>query len=217
MKSTVILPEDAEALRRLQAGDISGLDALVQRYQLTAIRLAYLLVRDREAAEDIVQDSFLLVYRGSVGFHSGAAFAPWFSRIVLNTARQYQRSTQRRRESSLEALGATSPLLTTPAGQSPAQEAERAETRAAALDALQQLPIRQRETLALRFYCGYTSAEIATALNLPPGTVRWRLHVALRAFERTVRQTHPWLLDQDGSADTRLAVTLAGPEGETGL
>lgn len=217
MESAAILAEDAEAMRRLQAGDISGLDDLVQRYQLTAIRMAYLLVRDRNAAEDIVQDSFLSVYRGSARFRPGAAFAPWFSRIVLNTARQYARSRSRRRESSLEALGVASPLATASAGQSPAQEAERAEMRAAVLEALQRLPIWQREALALRFYCGYTTSEIATALNTPHGTVRWRLHVALRAFERTVRQIHPWLLHQDGSAGDSLEALLSAPEGETAL
>lgn len=217
MESATTQAEDAEAMRRCQAGDISGLDDLVRRYQLTAIRMAYLLVRDRDAAEDIVQDSFLSVYRGSAQFRSGAAFAPWFSRIVLNTARQYQRARSRRRERSLEALGEASPLATAPADQSPAQEAERAELRAAVLDALQRLPLRQRETLVLRFYCGYTTSEIATALNAPHGTVRWRLHAALRAFEGAVRQVYPWLVTQDDSTGDSVAALLAEPGEETAL
>jgi RNA polymerase sigma-70 factor (ECF subfamily) len=84
--------DDAEAMRRCQQGDIAGLAALVARYQVTAVRVAFLLVRDRALAEDIVQDSFLLAYRASGRFRLGAPFAPWFYQIVLNAARQQQRA-----------------------------------------------------------------------------------------------------------------------------
>lgn len=190
---------DAEALHRCQAGDITGLDVLVARYQLGAVRLAYLLVQDRAAAEDIAQESFLHVFRAAAGFRRGAPFEPWFHRIVLNTARQHVRQRQRQRESSLDALRASAeaPFDLPAPTPGPPDQLVGAERRAAVLDALRALTHKQREALVLRYYCGHTDAEIARLLGVPPGTTRWRLHAALRAFERALRRMHPWLLEGD--------------------
>lgn len=211
----VILSEDAEdtvALRRCQQGDISGLDVLVARYQLRAVRAAYLLVRDHAAAEDIVQDSFLRVFQASAQFHDGARFAPWFYRIVLNTARQYQRALHRRRESSLDApTSAAATTLSAPPATEPPESAERAERRSAVLDVLMALTIKQREVLILRYYASLSDGDITRILGCPPGTVRWRLHTAHRAFERIARQRHPWLLDHQ----TEVSQALIRAEGGT--
>src|SRR5262245_19325479 len=95
---------EADAIRRCQQGDIAGLGPLVACYQNPGVRLAYLLTGDHELADDIVQDSFLLAYRGIQRFRLGEPFAPWFYRIVTNTARQQRRYARHRREVSLSAL-----------------------------------------------------------------------------------------------------------------
>ncbi len=56
--------DDGEAIRRCQRGDIGGLEPLMARYQVAALRLAFLLVGEHAAAEDVVQDSFLLAFQG---------------------------------------------------------------------------------------------------------------------------------------------------------
>lgn len=187
---------DAEALRRCAAGDIAGLDDLVGRHQLGALRIAYLLVQDMTAAEDIVQESFLRVFRAASRFRAGAPFSPWFHRIVLNTARQHLRSARRRHETSLENLDQLDwPSARMPVASDPLSTAQRNERRQAVIHVLATLTHKQREVLVLRYYGGYSDAEIARMLEVPGGTVRWRLHAALRAFERAAR-THPWLLDE---------------------
>lgn len=98
------LDDDGEAIRRCQRGDIGGLEPLMARYQVAALRLAYLLVGEGAAAEDVVQDSFLLAYQGIARFRPGSAFTPWFYRIVTNTARQRRRRAATRREVSVEWL-----------------------------------------------------------------------------------------------------------------
>lgn len=211
------IANDAEAMRRCQLGDIGGLAELVARYQVLAVRAAYLLVQDRALAEDIVQDSFLLAYGASQQFRSGAPFAPWFYRIVLNVARQHQRAARRRHEVSLNqafasdmATNAASVALEMTTAE-PSERAERAEERDALLHALGMVPLKQREALVLRYYAGYRDKELAAILNCPPGTVRWRLHAGLKALERAIQENYPWLLRVE-SSPSRLVERVEGEQ-----
>src|SRR3977135_805581 len=74
------------SIARLKAGDIGGLAALVEAYQLPAIRTAYLILRDRSLAEDITQAAFIRAYERIGQFDAAAAFGPWFLRSVANDA-----------------------------------------------------------------------------------------------------------------------------------
>lgn len=200
--------DDADALARCQRGDLTGLDELVARHQANAIRIAYLLTQDRSAAEDIAQESFLRMYRACQQFRTGAAFAPWFNQIVLNTARQSARAARRRRERSLDALQQTTPsLFPSAVADDPALRAELSERQAATLDLLALLTDKQREALVLRYYCGASGSEIARTLGIPAGTARWRLHAALRAFERLARRRSPWLIEAERPATSLIIQT----------
>jgi RNA polymerase sigma-70 factor, ECF subfamily len=197
---------DAKAMLRCQQGDLSALDDLVLRYQLQVVRVAYLLVHDYSSAEDIAQESFLQVYRNCHLFKYGQPFAPWLYRIVLNTARQLLRTRKRHpalslehhlemnHQLSLEEFPAFSTQTDSRAVEAdPSQRLEQAEMRAAVLAILRTLTSKQREALVLRYYCGYTDKEVTQILGIPGGTVRWRLHSALKAFELSMRRLHPWL------------------------
>ena len=74
------------AIASLRAGDIGGLAALVERYQVQAVRTAYLIVRDRALAEDITQSAFIRAYERIGQFNLEAPFGPWFLRSVANDA-----------------------------------------------------------------------------------------------------------------------------------
>jgi RNA polymerase sigma-70 factor (ECF subfamily) len=194
---------EVEAVQRCQQGDITGLEPLVVTYQLSAIRLAYLLTGDRDLAEDITQDSFLLAWRGIKRFRLGEPFAPWFYRIVTNTARQQRRYAYHRREVSLEAMtpsdsSGSNPWPVTDASRvrtnDPAERAEWSETRSALLAALATLPYKQREAVTLRYFAGYTDQEIASVLNCRLGTVQQRLHAGRASLQLAIRRDYPWLL-----------------------
>src|SRR5436190_20885557 len=77
---------EQEAITRLKAGDISGLERLVKLYQVQAVRAAYLIMRDRAAAEDVVQTAFLRAYERIGQFDATRPFGPWFLRGVVNDA-----------------------------------------------------------------------------------------------------------------------------------
>ena len=196
--------QESDAIHRCQQGDIAGLGPLVRRYQVPAVRLAYLLTGDHELADDIVQDSFLLAYRGIKRFRLGEPFAPWFYRIVTNTARQQQRFARRRREVSLETLlpedtadqqgrgPVDSALLSR---VDPAERAEWGEARSALLAVLATLPHKQREAVVLRYYIGYPDQQIASILGCRLGTVQQRLHAGRASLQQTIRRRYPWLIN----------------------
>lgn len=208
--------DDSGAIRRCKCGDIGGLEPLIARYQVAALRLAYLLVGERATAEDVVQESFLLAYRGIARFRLGSAFAPWFYRIVTNTARQWRRRVTSRREIRVEwhpnddeagdrssVAGIALPRDHDPQVD-PALHAERLEEREDVMQALAQLTQKQREAVVLRYYCGSSDHELAAVLGCAEATARRRLHDGLTALRPILAQRYAWLLDTpDASATTK--------------
>lgn len=184
--------EEREAIARLKRGDIKGLEALVRRYQVQAVRVAALITRDRALAEDVVQAAFLRVYERIGQFDSGRPFAPWFLRSVAHDA--VKAAARREREVPLEVEGddemPLAGLLADPA-PGPVEMAEAAETRQAIRDALGRLPPAQRAAIVLRYYLDLSEAELAEELACPPGTVKWRLHTARQRLRALLRPLGP--------------------------
>ncbi|MGH2504364.1 MAG: RNA polymerase sigma factor [Ktedonobacterales bacterium] len=216
--------EEDDAIRRCQQGEIAGLGALVARYQIPAVRLAYLLTGDHALADDVAQESFLLAYRGIKRFRLGEPFAPWFFRIVTNTARQQLRSARRRREISLDALTpdesgerrlGVAPDTARASHADPAEQAERTEAGAALLTLLESLPHKQREAVALRYYLGYSDQQIARILGCRLGTVQQRLHAGRASLQQAVRRRYPWLLSALSTLSTLSPSDHAGDHQET--
>jgi RNA polymerase sigma-70 factor, ECF subfamily len=164
--------DDSAAIARLKQGDIAGLEHLVACYQVEAVRTAYLITRNRALAEDIVQSSFLHIAARIDQFDASRPFAPWFMRCVINdTLKQVARQ---RRSVSLDSAFA----LLASAAPSPDELASAAETSAEIWAALGRLSANQRAAIVLRYYLGMSEAEMVAQLEIPPGTVKWRLHAA---------------------------------------
>jgi len=185
--------EEQEAIARLKRGDIGGLEALVRQYQVRAVRTAYLIIRDRALAEDIVQAAFLRAYERIGQFDAGRPFGPWFLRSVVNDA--VKAATRRERQVSLEAGSEREEthlahLLADP-GPGPDDLMEAAELRQTIWAALGKLPPAQRAAIVLRYYLGLSEAEMAGELACPPGTVKWRLHAARKRLRTLLRPLWP--------------------------
>ena len=185
--------EEQEAIARLKRGDIGGLEALVRRYQVRAVRTAYLIIRNRALAEDIVQAAFLRAYERIGQFDAGRPFGPWFLRSVVNDA--LKAAARRERQVSLgassEGEGASLADLLADPGPGPAGLLEAAETREAVWAALGELPPAQRAAIVLRYYLNLSEAEMADELACPPGTVKWRLHAARKRLRTLLRPLWP--------------------------
>lgn len=191
--------EEHEAIAQLKRGDIGGLEALVRKYQVQAVRTAYLITRDRALAEDIVQAAFLRAYERIGQFDARRPFGPWFLRSVVNDA--VKAATRRERQVSLEANPegeetSLAELLADP-GPGPDDLVEAAELRQTVWAALGKLPPTQRAAIVLRYYLGLSEAEMADELACPPGTVKWRLHAARKHLQTLLRPLWPAALGSE--------------------
>ena len=171
--------EETEAIARLRKRDIGGLEPLVRIYQGQAVQAAYLITHDRPLAEDVVQTVFLRVIDRIDGFDVDRPFRPWFMRIVVNAAVDAARRAARTPFGSNDdhADSALLDLVPDPA-PGPEDATVSMELREAVHSALEALPISQRAVIVMRYYLGLNEAEMAGKMDVPVGTVKWRLHAA---------------------------------------
>jgi RNA polymerase sigma-70 factor (ECF subfamily) len=137
-----------------------------------AYRLAGYLLGDATEAQDAVQDALVKAWRSWSSLRQPESFGPWFDRIVVNVCRDRMRRHRTLRMVDLEAAG----------------EVESADTFAAMFEgdkvacAVARLSPEHRIVVALRFWRDMTLEQVAEVLDLPLGTVKSRLHYALRAL-----------------------------------
>ncbi|HEY1015496.1 MAG TPA: sigma-70 family RNA polymerase sigma factor [Herpetosiphonaceae bacterium] len=180
--------QEHDAIALLKRGDIAGLDPLVRQHQYQAVRAATLIIRDRAAAEDVVQSAFLRAAGSIKQFESGRPFGPWFLRIVLNDA--LKEAQRRERHASLDEAGADG---LAPRDRLPDQLGgpelllERGETREAVVSALNQLTPLQRAAIVQRYYLGMSEAEMASASAASAGAIKLRLHGARERLRKLLR------------------------------
>ena len=163
--------DDAFLAKRAVAGDRDAFGALVQRYAAQARRVARALLRDPDDADDAAQDAFVTALTKLSRYDARRPFGPWLMRIVANAAIDRGRRRAVRRAEPLDER-------TVDGGEAPDQFAARGEWSQRLLDALAQLPDRQRLAVVLFDAEGYAHAEIADILGIPVGTVRSDVHRA---------------------------------------
>lgn len=169
--------EDAALLERVSVGDEAAIEILYQRYGGACFALARRILDDTQLAEDVVQQVYMALWRGSGYDPRRGAVSTWLLSVTHHKAVDVVRreGNRRKRQASEQAL-----LNVAASGPGPEDEAWsrlRAErTRAA----LRELPAEQREVLLLAYYGGYTQREIADLTGLPLGTVKSRTLTAMR-------------------------------------
>jgi RNA polymerase sigma factor (sigma-70 family) len=178
--------QDDDALARVRAGDREAYAELVRRHAPLAVRTASLLGAGAEA-EDVVQESFVKAYAGLGRFREGSAFRPWLLQIVANETRNLHRSAGRRRARERSAWARAEPLLAGADLDDPALAALSRERRAALLAGLSRLSAPHRQVVTCRYLLDLDEAETAVVLGWPRGTVKSRLHRALRRLSEEVR------------------------------
>ncbi len=171
----ILTMDEHRAIQRLKNGDISGLEYLVARYQVKAVRTAYLITRDLGLAEDVVQDSFLNAFFAARSFDSTRPFEPWFMKCVVNASvKMIQRSA---RQVQVEVESDESLLARFASqGESVESRVESIEAQNQIWDAMQKLSPRQRAVIVQRYFLDMNEKEMARGAGTAVGTVKWLLN-----------------------------------------
>lgn len=146
-------------------------DSLAELYRqeyVPMVRLAHLITGSNEVAEDVVQESFVKMYRN---WDRATRPGAYLRMIVVNGCRSWHRRRRLERERMPR----------------PVPEAVEPESREL-LDALAGLGVRQRTALVLRFYADLSEADVARALGCRPGTAKSLVHRGLRELERVIER-----------------------------
>lgn len=171
---------DSDILAWVCAGDPGAYAELVRRYAPIARRTALVLGAGADA-DDVVQESLVKAYRAAGSFRAGEAFRPWLLKIVANEARNHLRGMRRRIVREQAAAILTADLFARSAEVSdPATTALDRDRADRLLTALRALPERDRLVVSCRYLLELDEAETAVTLGWPRGTVKSRLHRALR-------------------------------------
>jgi RNA polymerase sigma-70 factor (sigma-E family) len=151
---------------------------LYETHALGLLRLAYVMLGDRPAAEDVVQEAFLGLYRRWNKLRDRASAPAYLRSSVLNGCRMALRSRSRRDDRKPDDLPWESAEATTLVSEEQRQ----------LLVALRALPPRQREALVLRYYLDLSEEEIAKSMGIRPGTVKSTASRALAALGRSMKE-----------------------------
>ena len=165
--------QDHDDIVRFLSGDNQGFEDLMTRYRQRAYGIALGLTGNHDDAMDAMQKAFIRIHRSLPRFRLEEPFFPWLYRIVKNTALNQKRDEKRHRgdvplEWVKQSDGQPDPLSVTVAE----------EFRRQVWDGIQELPPEMREIFVLYHFQGLKYREIATACDVPIGTVMSRLHAA---------------------------------------
>jgi RNA polymerase sigma-70 factor (ECF subfamily) len=172
-----------EALVLLAArSEESALAELYDRYGRTAYGLALRILRDKDLAEDAVQEAFLAVWRTASRFVPEKAKAStWILTLAHRRAVDIVRREQRRRTETLD-------NAPEPAVEGIDEDAFLRLQRERVQTTLRQLPDAQRESLELAYYGGLSQSELAERLGQPLGTIKSRMFTGLSRMRELMEE-----------------------------
>jgi RNA polymerase sigma-70 factor (ECF subfamily) len=180
---------DRDLLRRHLEGDSQAFEALVERYRRELFSFLSRFTGNAALAEDVFQETFLQLHLSAASFDQSRALKPWVFTIAANKARDALRSRARRRAAPLDAVVAGSDNERTSyvdlmPSEIPPPEAHLAnfETRRAVQSIVQKMPESLRLVLLLSYFHELPYRDIAEVLGVPLGTVKSRLHTAVKYF-----------------------------------
>ena len=178
---------DEQLFAAYRAGDREAFAGLVRRHERELYRFLRRFTGDAAAADDLFQEAFLQVHQSADRFDPTKSFRPWLFTIAANKARDLLRARARRRMLSTDTVidrdRLTSLIDTLPADDAgPCDLAEAADLHRRVSAVVEALPKIHAEVLRLAYFRQLPYRDIALTLGLPLGTIKSRLHVAVKAF-----------------------------------
>ena len=178
--------EDRQLIARLQAGDEAAVQELAERYSPRIYQLALRQMKNREDAEEVMQDVLMKVHRKIGAFRGDSALSSWIYRITFNTSMSRLRNTRLARAADAERERAMAAQDASEEHRAPRQPADwshlpdeellRTQLRHAVNQAIAELPEIYRAPVVLRDIQGLTTEEASSRLKLKDQTLKSRLH-----------------------------------------
>ena len=183
--------DEQQAIRRLKQGDIHGLEYLVHRHQVKAVRTAYLITRDLGLAEEVVQESFIHAFRAIRSFDPTRPFEPWFLRSVVNASVKIMQKSARQVEVGAEGEAEAESLFAelVQRVESVESQVESIEVQNQIWDALRRLSPRQRAVVVQKYFLEMGEKEIAASEGVATGTVKWMLNAARKRLHALLERS----------------------------
>lgn len=181
--------DEAELVRRVEAGRASAFEELVRRHQRSVERLAARMLPDARDREEVCQDVFLKVFRKIDQFRGDSSLATWINSIAYRTC--LNRLEGREEPVPGSQLGTVDgrawfPDAVEAEGDSPAERAERNHERRAVRRAVRELRPQYRAAVAMYHLEGMTVAEVSEAMDLAEGTVKSHLYRARKELREAL-------------------------------
>ena len=183
---------EGDFLAALRRRDPGAFELMMRRHNRLLFRTARAILKNDADAEEIVQETYLKAYFKLDGFAGNARLATWLVRIAVNEAlgRLRRRMPAKQVEDLAEDTMSLDPLIAVPALQevSPEAAAARGELRQVLEAAIDGLPQAQRAVFVLRVLEEFSVEDTASCLQIPPQTVKSRLHRAKRQLQRGLQR-----------------------------
>jgi RNA polymerase sigma-70 factor (ECF subfamily) len=178
---------EANLIKQARQEDTTAWEVLVRQHQEAVFRLAYLLLHNPAAAEDVAQEAFVRAFLALDTFDGARPFKPWLLQITRNLAKNRLRSLSRY----------WAMMKRWWQEQDPAAEPQHIsrDESAKLWQAVQQLRPMAQEVIYLRYFLEMSEAETAEALDIPAGTVKSRLHRALQQLKSVIEVDYVELKD----------------------
>ena len=168
---------DEDLISLVEASDADAFATLYDRHRRSAYSLAYRMMGERQAAEDLAQDAFIKVWRNSASYRAErGSVRTWILSIVHNRGIDQLRSSASRRRTQDKIEASAPRSQPSEAFAETWRNSQREQVRAA----LDTLPAEQLKILELAYFSGYTHVEISKLLSLPLGTVKGRMRLGLK-------------------------------------
>jgi len=195
-----------DLLRKCARGDSAAYRELVERLEKPLVNFILRFVGERHVAEDLFQETFVRVVKTLGSFRPEASLSTWIFTIARNLSLDWLKAKRRHREMALDAVTSEEKGrviyfkdVMRSSSASPGDRAESTEEERRVTAALAQLSPIKREALVLRIYAGLQYSEIARIQNAPVGTVKFRIHEAVRDLSKLM-----------GAEDDRTSTALGG-------
>jgi RNA polymerase sigma-70 factor, ECF subfamily len=160
---------DAELAGRAKRGDLTAFERLILRYERSVRSIAWAYLRESHACDDATQETFIAAYRSLAGLREPEKFGPWIMQIARRTSQRLSNRSRIPRDQSV------------PINEIPEKSPVISDRQLQLLECIERLPENEQIVIAMRYFDGHSSQQIADLTERPLGSVTKQLS---RAYER---------------------------------